>query len=55
MSKELEISSVFDPSAEVKPSLIDLEPLWGNRAEGESHRERLSEREPKGYATVRHS
>jgi hypothetical protein len=26
-----------------KPTLIDLEARWGNKAEGASHRERLSE------------
>lgn len=35
-----------------KFSLIDLEARWGDRAEGESHRERLSERTPRGDAIV---
>lgn len=35
-----------------KPSLIDLEAREGDRAEGESHRERLSEMDSKEYATV---
>lgn len=35
-------------AARVKPSLIDLEARWGNKAEGESRRERLSEMARKG-------
>lgn len=39
-------------SAGLKLSLIDLEARQGDRAEGESHRERLSEMAPKGDAIV---
>jgi len=35
-------------AAHVKSSLIDLETRWGNKAEAETHRERLSERTRKG-------
>ncbi len=38
--------------AALKLSLIDLEARWGDRAEAEMHRERLSERDAKAYATV---
>lgn len=43
-------------SVQVKPLLIDLEGYgesYADRAEGASHRERLSEEAPKGDATVR--
>jgi len=36
-----------------KPTLIDLEAEMANKAEAERHRERLSERAPKGDAIVR--
>lgn len=36
-----------------KPSLIDLNPVNGNKAEAERRRERLSERDSKEYAIVR--
>ena len=51
MASRVEASAVLHEltkAAHVKPSLIDLNARWGNKAEGESHRERLSEMARKG-------